>query len=984
MSDSLNEALGELNGNTNENENQDVLVIDPITREIHLPQGFIFGVYNDKDVLTVPFLIPRYYGDIDFSDYRITINYMNASGNPNFYDVVDLNVGTDTITFNWILGRAVFVSAGTVRFIVCIRNIGSNGKILNEFNTRIYSASVLSGLEVDSAADDPEAYSILAHMKVLESTTEGYKDFVTDKAAEVANVGGTATRVLEEANTKLSQANTKFDQATAAVNKAEEEFGAPLMALTAADMTNTKRVYVYAGSETGYTYGDWYYYDGSAWVSGGAYNAASINTDTTLAISGRPADSKATGDALAEKVDKVTGKGLSTNDYTTEEKNKLAGIAAGATNVTVDSAMSQVSTNPVQNKVIYGELDDIKSDVTELEESKANKDGNHESLTAGNADQLLTDIGVTDKVPYLFRTSGGSIDIGNREEDKIVGGTVAWNQLYDITQTASETVNSVIFTNSGTKISISGSATSNAYKKLQQNVTNVAGHKYLIVCSWSGTEGVGVYDDSNTRQFDSVRIATIINASGVNIQFKVRAASGYPTSNCIITPLIFDLTQMFGSSIADRAYAMEQLAAGSGIAWLKGMGFFQKDYYAYDAGTLKSVEGLTAHSMVGFNQWDEEWEVGGLDPTTGQNLDNVINQDRIRSKNYIPVVVGQTYYFGYFGSVASPQLYLCTYDANKTFIERTSESWNQTKTFDDNVRYIRFFIYKSGTPITVYNYDICINLSDPVKNGTYEPYVKHSYPLDSTLTLRGIPKLDANNQLYYDGDEYASDGTVNRRYGIITFDGSEAWIRDNGADNPNGTCFSFDNQSVPFVGWGNGGYINTISNKLTKAIYGAQGTEANNTYWWNTVRTGYRIIYGSPHNGTTVEQFKAYLQNNPITILGELATPTTETADPFQTPQIVNDFGTEEYVTTSIVPAGHETFYPENLKAKILGLPWNFSTLIAPTEVTYKAARAYTSGNLFIVNNILYKATTSIANGGTITPGTNCTATTLAEIIAAL
>lgn len=33
-----------------------------------------------------------------------------------------------------------------------------------------------------------------------------------------------------------------------------------------------------------------------------------------------------------KKVDKVTGKGLSTNDYTTAEKNKLAGIAAGATN----------------------------------------------------------------------------------------------------------------------------------------------------------------------------------------------------------------------------------------------------------------------------------------------------------------------------------------------------------------------------------------------------------------------------------------------------------------------------------------------------------------------------------------------------------------------------------------------------------------------------------------------------------------------------
>lgn len=34
----------------------------------------------------------------------------------------------------------------------------------------------------------------------------------------------------------------------------------------------------------------------------------------------------------SDKVDKVTGKQLSTNDYTTTEKNKLAGIATGANN----------------------------------------------------------------------------------------------------------------------------------------------------------------------------------------------------------------------------------------------------------------------------------------------------------------------------------------------------------------------------------------------------------------------------------------------------------------------------------------------------------------------------------------------------------------------------------------------------------------------------------------------------------------------------
>jgi hypothetical protein len=55
---------------------------------------------------------------------------------------------------------------------------------------------------------------------------------------------------------------------------------------------------------------------------------------------------------LTGKVDVVAGKGLSTNDYTTAEQTKLAGIAAGATAVTVDSALSSTSTNPVQNKVI--------------------------------------------------------------------------------------------------------------------------------------------------------------------------------------------------------------------------------------------------------------------------------------------------------------------------------------------------------------------------------------------------------------------------------------------------------------------------------------------------------------------------------------------------------------------------------------------------------------------------------------------------------
>lgn len=47
-------------------------------------------------------------------------------------------------------------------------------------------------------------------------------------------------------------------------------------------------------------------------------------------------------------VQKVAGKGLSTNDYTTAEKDKLETLEK----ITVDSALSSTSNNPVQNKAI--------------------------------------------------------------------------------------------------------------------------------------------------------------------------------------------------------------------------------------------------------------------------------------------------------------------------------------------------------------------------------------------------------------------------------------------------------------------------------------------------------------------------------------------------------------------------------------------------------------------------------------------------------
>lgn len=88
-------------------------------------------------------------------------------------------------------------------------------------------------------------------------------------------------------------------------------------------------------------------------LSGIEEGANKTTVDSALSsTSTNPVQNKVINSSLSGKVDKVDGKGLSTNDYTTDEKNKLAGIEAGANKTVVDTALSSTSTNPVQNKVV--------------------------------------------------------------------------------------------------------------------------------------------------------------------------------------------------------------------------------------------------------------------------------------------------------------------------------------------------------------------------------------------------------------------------------------------------------------------------------------------------------------------------------------------------------------------------------------------------------------------------------------------------------
>lgn len=117
----------------------------------------------------------------------------------------------------------------------------------------------------------------------------------------------------------------------------------------------------------------------------------------------------------ANKVDKVSGKGLSTNDYTTAEKTKLSGIAEGANKTVVDTAMSSTSTNPVQNKVVnaaIGAVSTLVGDKKVSEQisaaiaSKSDTDHTHNYAGSSSAGGAANSV----KANLTVKLNGGSTE----------------------------------------------------------------------------------------------------------------------------------------------------------------------------------------------------------------------------------------------------------------------------------------------------------------------------------------------------------------------------------------------------------------------------------------------------------------------------------------------------------------------------------------------------------------------------------------------
>ena len=524
----------------------------------------------------------------------------------------------------------------------------------------------------------------------------------------------------------------------------------------------------------------------------------------------------------------------------------------------------------------------------------------------------------TDTVPFISKT----MNAGKYQRKKFVGCSYVWNQLvqngnfvndsnwtgYNVTLTANNNVGTV---------TIDGANSSN---RIEQGVNLKANHVYYYnfvvtpsreTTIWFATENGESFVNTTTPAQRNVirRIAKFSNNSS-KLRLYVNRGTDLQAGDTVDLENIFivDLTQLFGSTaIADYIYNLEQATAGAGVAKLKELGFCTEDYYAYDAGSIQSVD-IKEYSVAGKNLCDgadSNWKMNAYVDGDGEHS----NVNYKYTKGFIQVLGNTTYTLSLTAiSSVGVTTFLSYYDSSYNFLSyeiviQGGSLGVQSGSFTvaENIAFVRINTPKSNTNI---------QLEKGSTATAYEPYHKTTYSLTPT-ELRGVPKIDANNNIYCDGDEYASDGGHKSNYNIVDL-GTLNWY------------YNSQSEERPFFYASQDGIsdIDYTSAFVICQKYVTGGCVAQ-AYMWNysaekllyTINNGgsAMMIAVRDSNYTSAADFKASLSG--VYLVYKKATPTTETLTPFDYPQSVGsieeitDYKVEQEDRDVAIPTGHVTEY---------------------------------------------------------------------------
>lgn len=216
----------------------DVLEIDPETREISIPDSeIILGVETDQKAERKYFHCPKIVGNnIDLSQLELFVVFQNAGGiTEEFrdrYHVTDVESTDDGyITFSWELSAKVTAYMGDVQFVVCAIKTDSSGVKQNVWNTTIAIGKCLIGLSSDMSASEEQSASDLYTQLIseLNSTASAKLSEVTNQIQTVGN--NQVSNVNSAGTTQVNNVQNKGTEVLASIPDTYTELDASVKKL---------------------------------------------------------------------------------------------------------------------------------------------------------------------------------------------------------------------------------------------------------------------------------------------------------------------------------------------------------------------------------------------------------------------------------------------------------------------------------------------------------------------------------------------------------------------------------------------------------------------------------------------------------------------------------------------------------------------------------------------------------------------------------
>ena len=256
-------------------------------------------------------------------------------------------------------------------------------------------------------------------------------------------------------------------------------------------------------------------------------------------------------------------------------------------------------------------------------------------------------------------------------------------------------------------------------------------------------------------------------------------------------------------------------------------------------------------SVCGVNVWDEEWEVGGLNPLNGETTSE---NDRIRSKNYRPCKPNMTM-FCYIPS-GKGNLQIVFYDINKNYLGYYNFTTEHTFTTPNVCCFFKF--NTGGSYGTTYNNDISINY--PSTDTEYHAYNGQTYTIPFTDS-QGNPITVYGGSL----DVVSGVLTVDRGYADL---GSLSWIYSQASGNRS-LFTTYDLQGLYKSTGSNNIPVNAICEKYKNEAM--ETTFVSGQFGLDGLSSARLIICDNSYTDET--SFKTAVTGQKLVY--ELATPTT-------------------------------------------------------------------------------------------------------------